>query len=78
METWQNAMIHAMRNRIHTVHFARVEAYICNRYIRQAVAFEKLGDNDKETMCLERGLRVPALQNNKELTEQLKKLGNQT
>ena len=78
METWQNAMIHAMRNRNPTVHFARTKAYICNRYIHQAIAFERLGDNDKATMCLKRGLRVLALQNIKELTEQLKKVGNQT
>ena len=78
METWQNAMIHVMRNCNHIVHLARTKAYICNRYIRQAVAFEKLGDNENATMCLERGLRVPAVQNNKDLTEQLKKVGNQT
>ena len=78
METWQNAMILAMQNRNHTVRFARIKAYICNRYIRQAVALEKLGDNGKASMCLERGLRVPALQTNKGLTEQLKRVGNQT
>ena len=76
MEIWQNAMIHAMRNRNHTVRFARTKAYICNRYIRQAVALEKLGDTGKARTCLKRGLRVPALQQNKGLTEQLKKVGN--
>lgn len=78
METWQNAMIHAMRNRNHTVRFAKIEAYICNRYIRQASALEKLGDIGGARMRLERALRAPALQNNKGLTEQLKNVETQT
>ena len=67
-----------VHNRNHTVHFARTKAYICNRYIRQAIAFENFGDNNKATMCLECGLRVLAVQNNKEPAEQPKKVGNQT
>ena len=33
---------------------------------------EEVGDKDKATICLERGMRMPALQDNKGLTEPLK------
>lgn len=36
-----------------------------------------LGDKVKAKLCPERGLRVPALQTNKGLIEQLKRVGNQ-
>lgn len=76
MEGWQNAMTLAMQNRNNAVRFTKVEADICNRYIRQATAHEKLGNNTKAKGCLERGLRIPALQNNEGLMEQLKKVEN--
>lgn len=78
MERWRNAMILAMQNRNYAVGFTRFEADIYDRYIRQAIAHEKLGDDGKAKSSLERGLRVPALQNHKGLMEQLKKVENET
>ena len=71
-------MIPAMQNHNHDSSFLQIKAYIWNRYIRQAVAWQKLGDHGKAKQCLERGLRVPALRNNKRLTEKLKEVENQT